>query len=811
MHVRLERRAHGADTVTLAAQVTFDERPMRLSYATRTGALVRIDGAIVGAFDAKHLTCDLPALPGAHDLEVEVELRSLPIADLPSGDGLAWRLMLARASQTPGTLLDARPYEVHASATLIGEVVAFGHAHLDVAWLWTYADSKRKALRTFATAIRQVERGPYSFAQSQPQLYAWVEHADSPLFARVRERIGRGWDASVAAMWVEPDCHVPSGESLLRQLAFGMRYTREVLGARPSVVWLPDTFGFPSTLPLLAVHAGATAFATTKLQWNEHTRWPFPQFLWQSADGSALRAAVIDAYEGEADAARVQRARERKEPLAIGFGDGGGGATDAAIDALAAQVWQPLDAWFAGLVAAELPAYRGELYLETHRGTYTTHRDIKSRNAALERALDAAEEDVAWCVAVRAPASAIASLLTDLRTAWTIVLRNQFHDVIAGTSIGPVYEDVHAEYDRADRIVARVAESARSILPRAQLARGLPPPVAPTRDGAAYVLANEYVRALVADDGTIHELGVLGGPSVVALANGLAAFADRPKAWDAWNIDARYERRRVPIKPQGSAIEDDGVVVRFTIGKRSSATMRVELLAGEPYVRVTLAVNWNESHVLLRVDHRIAVSAREVRFGEPHGSLLRSAYPQTEAERARFEVPAQRYAFVDDGARGCAILALDTYGWNALGLRDGGVRVGMSLLRSPGWPDPKADRGEHRIAYALAPTAGAPPSAVEATWKAYADIERVRLFTCEDPSVLIVATKPADDGNGVILRVRECDGGARSVAVRSGGRMRSVQSVDACERTVAGSVRIEGEDLLFDLPAYALRTIRITY
>jgi alpha-mannosidase len=240
--------------------------------------------------------------------------------------------------------------------------------------------------------------------------------------------------------------------------------------------------------------------------------------------------------------------------------------------------------------------------------------------------------------------------------------------------------------------------------------------------------------------------------------------------------------------------------------------MRVALLPEEPYLRVELAVDWREDHTILRVENRVAVAATEVRFGQPHGSIVQPAFARSAAERARFEVPGQRYAHVDDGERGMAILAPDTYGWNARGLKAGGVRLGMSLLRAPRWPDPAADRREHQIAYAFAPTAGAKVSALEAAWLAYTVAPRVRLFTCDDPSVLVVATKPADDGRGVVVRVRECDGLARDVALRCGGRMRAAEAVDAVERPVADAApAIEAENLRFALPAFALRTFRVLF
>ncbi len=807
----LEPRSETADVITLGARAALADRPLRLRYPTRTGALLRVDGAIAGAFDAKHPTCELPPLPGERDFTLEVERRALPISGLPSGNGLRWRLMLARAESSAHRSLEL-DYRSTRAPGPIAPLAAFGHAHLDVAWLWTFNETKRKALRTFATAVREIEAGAFVFAQSQPQLYAWVESADPDLFARVRDRGGRGWDAGVATMWVEPDLHAPCGESVLRQFAYGMRYARDKLGVTPTVVWLPDTFGFPNTLPTLAAHAGATSFATTKLQWNENTRWPFPQFIWRGDDGGELKAAVLASYEGEAQPARVASAHKRGEPLVVGYGDGGGGATDAAIAAIAPRAWTAVGDWFETLDAATLPRYTGELYLETHRGTYTTHRDVKARNAALERALDAVEEACAWCVAVRAPASVTAPLVDDLRTAWTIVLRNQFHDVLAGSSIAAVYADVHEEYDRVERIIARLHAGTQSILPRTQVTPAGTAPSPPVATGKSeFAFANEYVRARVRGDGTIVELCALDGPNVVTVGNGLVAYIDRPRAWDAWNLDAGYIGRRAGVKPRGAAIEDGGLVVRFTIGKRTTASMRIELLTGEPYLRVDLAVDWRENHTILRVENRVAVPATDVRFGQPHGSIVRPAFARSAAERAQFEVPAQRYAHVDDGERGVAILAADTYGWNARGLKGGGVRIGMSLLRAPRWPDPGADRREHRIAYAFAPTAGATVSALEAAWQAYAVEPRVRLFTCDDPGVLVVATKPADDGRGVVVRVRECDGRVHDVALRCGGRMRVAEPVDACELPVAADVAIEAEHLRFTLSPFALRSFRVQF
>ena len=814
MRIRLARRAADEAIVTLAGNAVFPDGTVRLRYPTRTGALLRIDGVVRGAFDAMHETIELSPLPGERELTLEVELRSLPIAGLPAGDGVRWRLMLALATQKPAEQIElAQPDQAPPAKAI--DVPLVGHAHLDVAWLWTYDATRRKALRTFATALRELENDPrYVFAQSQPQLYAWVFAADPQLGERIRARVANGWDASVASMWVEPDLHAPSGESVLRQFAHGIRWAREHLGVEPTVAWLPDTFGFPATFPTLAAHAGVQYFVTTKLQWNEQTAWPHPRFRWIGEDGSSLIAAVVAGYDGALTDVRVATARKRDELLVFGYGDGGGGVADADLARVGhgSRGWIPVDAWMREVVAAgPLPDHRGELYLETHRGTYTTHHDVKARNAELERALAEAEELAAWCVAVRAPQTVRGALIDDLRSAWRIALRGQFHDVITGTSISAVFTDVHAELDRALSIAARVAEAARSVLPRSDL-RVIPPaPVAPQRDGDTWLFTNAYVRARVRDDGTIVELSGFEGPNLVALANGIGAYADTPKKWDAWNIDAGYERKAIRVRPDGSSLEDDALIVRLAVRKASRMSMRIALLEDEPWLRVDAAVGWTEDHVLLRAEHRIALNATDVRYGQQHGTLVRTAFPTTEAERAKFEVPGQRWAYVDDGENGLAIFTPDLYGWNAVGLAGGGVRLGTSLLRSPRWPDPMADRGEQRLSYAFVPTSGASISALEHAWVAYTVPERVRLFTCEDTSVLVVATYPADDGTGVIVRVRECDGTERQVKLRCGGRMREAIPVDAVERPVPGDATIAEEELVFDLGPFALRSFLVRF
>lgn len=818
--MKLRPQARGGDDATeilrgVEGLAAVDAPTRRLRYATRTGALLRIDGIARGAFDGRHETIAIPgALAG--DVALEVERRSLPTTGLPPGDGLRWRFMVARSAQRPQrelALVAGRwPLPVVATrASDAAQLALVGHSHLDVAWLWTYDEAARKAVRTFTTAVRQLELDPhFIFTQSQPQLYAFVRERDPELFARAAAfaRAGR-FDASGAALWVEPDCNVPSGESLLRQLVAGIRFAQRELGTTPHVAWLPDSFGFPNTLPTLLRHAGVDAFGTTKLGWGDTTTFPYAQFLWEGPDGSRIVAAQIASIAGAFEPARVRQAAARGDLLLIGEGDGGGGAPD---DALAAAPhygrWTTLGDWFDGVAtrADTLPVVRDELYLEEHRGTLTTHHDCKARNAALERALRDAEETLAWAYALRATPFFLDEARAQLAAAWQIVLRGQFHDVLPGSAIGAVYADTLRAYDEADALVAHVAANARSVLPTA--GRGAAEKTATLRaEHGTYVFANAHLQARVGRDGTLALLRVPGGPNLVHRAHRLAMYVDRPKHWDAWNLDRTYRNRPRRLRATACALVDDALEIRYAFGT-SLAVARFALGADDPYLRVDLAVAWNERHVVLRCENALRFTAQRARFGSPHGAVDRAPAPRSKAERAKYEAAGQRYARLDGENGGLALLALDTYGWS-LEERGRAAQLGHSLLRAPAWPDPDADRGEHAFALAYAPFVSLGMGDLERMWERFARAPAVAMFVSNVPNVLVVATKLADDGNGVIVRARECDGIPLEARLACGARALDVACVDALERPWGGDAALVDAAIVARFAAYELRSFRV--
>jgi alpha-mannosidase len=369
-------------------------------------------------------------------------------------------------------------------------VVGVGHAHIDMAWLWRLSHSREKAARTFSTALHLMRQYPeYRFMHSSPQLYKYLEQDYPEIFAQVRERIAAGEWEITGGMWIEPDINLPSGESLVRQLLFGRRYIRETFGKESRVVWLPDVFGYSSALPQILRKSGIRWFMTTKLSWSQFNRFSHDTFKWRGIDGSEILAHFITTpeegskaftYNGQLEPKDVkglwdnyQQKDVNNELLqAYGWGDGGGGPTREMLEAARAMCNLPglpkvqlghVEPFFERLErrleGEQLPVWDGELYLEYHRGTYTSQARTKRDNRKAEGLYHQAELF-----------SSIADSLTgercypDLGAGWERLLLNQFHDILPGSSIREVYEDSAADFVAIRELGGRALETAQGRL-----------------------------------------------------------------------------------------------------------------------------------------------------------------------------------------------------------------------------------------------------------------------------------------------------------------------------------------------------------
>jgi alpha-mannosidase len=379
-------------------------------------------------------------------------------------------------------------------------IVATGHAHLDVGWLWPVWRTRQKVAHTVATALHLMERYPdYRFSMSQPQVYHFLKHDAPDLYERMKARIAEGRFEPVGMMWLETDCNIPSGESLVRQLAHGARFFAEEFpeqygpGSDPNfVVWLPDVFGYSAALPQLMRGCGIASFMTTKISWNQFNRMPNDTFRWRGIDGSEVLTHFVTAsdkplkhwaeaqfytYNGMMTGTEAfgtwqhyrQKAISDEVLYIFGYGDGGGGPTEEMLEAASALDQLPgypniklgrIDEFFAKLYERawndpRLPTWAGELYLEYHRGTYTSQSRTKQANRAAELMLREAEWLNAWAVARGAE-----NQQAQIDAAWQLLLLQQFHDILPGSSIPQVYIDSNAHFAEIQQIGCTLREAA---------------------------------------------------------------------------------------------------------------------------------------------------------------------------------------------------------------------------------------------------------------------------------------------------------------------------------------------------------------
>ena len=342
-----------------------------------------------------------------------------------------------------------------------------GHAHIDHAWLWPIAETKRKVARTFANMCRFAKEYPeFIFFQSQPCQLEIVKNEYPDVFNAVKEAYRNGnWEPN-GGMWVEADCNIPSGESLIRQFLVGKKANKEMLGYEADTLWLPDVFGYAAALPQIMAGCRIKYFVTSKINWNDTTRFPYETFIWRGIDGTGVKTHFLSTlgpgagYNGRVrpeELAAVWNNVQHKEVQSacvksIGEGDGGGGTLRADLEMarrLGDLEGAPRSAWKTVSAAlgeifnsgAEFPEWRGELYLELHRGTYTTQSRTKRNNRLLEFALRNTE----FLCTLAALEGGAEYPHDELLDCWKKTLTNQFHDIIPGSSIGRVYADAEAE------------------------------------------------------------------------------------------------------------------------------------------------------------------------------------------------------------------------------------------------------------------------------------------------------------------------------------------------------------------------------
>ena len=759
-----------------------------------------------------------------------------------------------------------------------GVIAATGHAHIDLAWLWPMVETRRKAVRTFHTALQYMDQFPeFKFNHSTAQLYDFVGQDDPLLLEAITGKVRGGQWEPIGAMWVEPDTNMPSGESLIRQLLYGIRWFDKQFGKRSTVLWLPDVFGFSPVLPQLLRGVGMTSVFSIKTNWSEVNKLPHDLFAWQGLDGSEV---VMHTFENPADGYNAEMGPRAtlgtwgnyqdkdlhgESLLCYGHGDGGGGVTEDYVLRLRQLQDFPVvpkiahvnvSGWFDGVMGrltGPLPKWVGEIYLEYHRGTLTTQSRTKYLHRRAERALVTAE--VLGSMAVMRGGFVAASLEPD----WRVLLRNEFHDILPGSSIGEVYEVAEAELaevvaagltrqsaamdalvagfaggeagmvvvnpDLSPRVLRLQSEGA---LPGGQAVEGGQVLAAPALIGGLGVLAvkaaslplpsglsvsslrleNDLVKVRLNADGTLASLYdkrakrecLAANSNKVIRGNQIWAYVDKPRYFDAWDIEEDYEANGQEVLAVGSGkvVETGPHRVAVRIERRfgsSTIVQTIRLWANSARVEIKTDLDWHDRRILLKSRTPLAVHADFATFECACGVIRRPTHRNTPWDAAKYEVAGHRFADLSEGGFGVALLNDGKYGHDVLG-----NVMGLSLLRSPVFPDLLADEGKQSFSYALLPHSGdwfeggvlaeaedlnqpllvrVTTVAGDASWQA------ARL---SDRPLALSALKPAEDGEGLILRVYEPSGGRSQPVVALPEGWKVAGQVNLLEEPVEGDL-----------------------
>lgn len=789
-----------------------------------------------------------------------------------------------------------------------------GHTHIDVAWWWTVAQTREKVARSFATVLKLMDEYPhYRFMSSQPQLYLFLKERYPELYARLKERVREGRWEPEGGMWVEADCNLTSGESLVRQFLHGKRFFRDEFGVENRILWLPDVFGYSGALPQIMKECGIEYFMTTKLAWNQFNKVPYDTFRWRGIDGSEILTHLITTlgvgqdekksffttYNGmlHPDAIiggwkRYQNKDINNDILvSYGYGDGGGGPTRAML-----ETSDRMEHGVTGLPRVRqafartyfdelrqrvehnrrLPLWEGELYFEYHRGTYTSMaRNKRSNRKAELHMMDLELLSVLASGVLPYPAEETDRL-------WKGMLINQFHDILPGSSIHEVYEVTKKEYAAMEETIARLEQERMAAL-------------CPPGDGLTVFntkgfagdeivpLGETDVQALLDEAGTLYpvqhtEKGAfvslkdlpakgwrtyqtrteaVSAPSPFTLSddrhletpyytveldeNGLFArlydkenrrevfkpgqkgnlmrmYEDKPIYYDNWDIDIYYTEKSWDVTDlQRLEWEELGPVCAVLKLERkvSNSLIRqtIRFYADSRRIDFETWVDWHEHQHLLKVHFPVDVHTDEATFDIQFGNLKRKITQNTSWDVARFESCGQKWMDLSEGHYGISLLNDCKYGHSVL---DGSMA--LTLIKSGIEPNPVTDQEEHFFTYALLPHAG--------DWRngtvreAYCLNQPVLSFrggkagsefslaSVGAPNVVLETVKQAEDGDGWIVRLYECDNARTDTFLRWNRPVLSVEECNCIEEKKADA-SFENGGIAFTILPYEIKTFRI--
>lgn len=690
-----------------------------------------------------------------------------------------------------------------------GDVALIAHSHLDIAYYWRRIHAVQKNLRTVLIQLRLMDRYPdFKYTHTQPYVYETLEKYYPAVFDELKEKVASGQFEPVGAMYVEPDCNIPSAESLIRQCLYGQQTYLRMFGKRVNNAWLPDVFGNSWILPQILKKSGVDYFVSNKMStWNDTNRFPHNNFIWKGIDGTEVLACVPPTHfitwnmPGQIQEnwdAYIDKDSGGQTMNMFGYGDGGSGCTEEMIELMHRfdkLSIMPKCTHMGGAEFLEknlkdnknLSIWDGELYLEMHRGTFTTKSNLKRINRRLEFKFRTAE--MLSVLRGENNTEKITSLYKKL-------LLNQFHDILPGSHIHPVYEDAMRDYEEIEASLDEIIGSGsryfntlnfkRDTLTFVENSRGRSVrcgkkgnwivPDMPALSSAGlrtasaktdWVSVSEnsvetpYYKAVLNDDGSFASLydKRLCREWVKGEFNKLKIFDDRPGNYDAWDILPNYRDKE--IKPALACTLEylgaNGECAEFEVvhkTEKSSWRRIIRFFRQSPGIEVENIVDWHEKHKLAKAEFNCNVLSRKAVCDTSAGFIERDTHKNTSWQQARFETCCHKWCDLSETDGGIAVINDGKYG---VGFDKN--LISLSLLRSTIRPDITSDMGNHNFCYMIVPHSG---NAVSAQINKLAFQYNVPLVKadveCDLPAfepLYMQAVKFSENGRMIVVRLSE--------------------------------------------------------
>ena len=692
-----------------------------------------------------------------------------------------------------------------------GDVALIAHSHLDIAYYWRRIHAVQKNLRTVLIQLRLMDKYPdFKYTHTQPYVYETLEKYYPDVFEELKEKVANGQFEPVGSMYVEPDCNIPNAESLIRQCLYGQQTYKRMFGKTVNNAWLPDVFGNSWILPQILKKSGVEYFVSNKMStWNDTNRFPHNNFIWRGIDGTDVLACVppthfitwnMPSQIQENWEAYIDKDCGGQTMNMFGYGDGGSGCTEEMLEMMNRfdkLSIMPKCTHMGGAEFLEknlkdndnLDVWDGELYLEMHRGTFTTKSNLKRANRRLENKLRTAE-----MLSVLRNEN-ITAEITELYKRFLI---NQFHDILPGSHINPVYKDAMADYEQIESRLDEIIGTGSKYFNTLNFTRDALTFV-PNKNGTStryfekgnWVILNipalssanirrsnfdgewieigdtvetPYYSVQFNDDGSIVSLydKKLEREWADGDFNKLKIYTDCPGNYDAWDILPNYKDKQIDIEVAEplSLLEKDGECASFVTTlktEKSTWTMIIRLFRRSRGIEVENVADWHEKHKLAKVEFSCNVLTRKALCDTSAGFIERETHNNTTWQQARFETCHHKWCDLAETDGGVAIINDGKYG---VGFDEN--TMSLSLLRATIRPDVESDMGNHNFCYMILPHE---KSAVDAGINNIAHQYNmplvkadVRYNGCDFAPLYMQAMKFSENGKMIVVRLSEQDG-----------------------------------------------------